>query len=191
MALMRVLPHMTVLYPCDAEEARKATIAAAKTGGPVYLRFAREKTPLMTTFESPFQIGKANVLWRGELPQVAIFATGPLVYQALIAARDLAYAGVGTVVTNVHTIKPLDRDTIVGLVREIGAVVTVEEHQIAGGLGSAIAELLAQEYPAPIEFIGIHDQFGQSGTPSELLAYYNLDAAHIVEAVKKVAARKW
>lgn len=189
-ALMRVQPHMTVISPCDAEEARKATLAAAKWDGPVYIRLAREKTPLMTTRESPFEIGKANVVWKAEAPQVAVFATGPLMHSALLAARELEAAGVAVSVTNIHTIKPLDRETVVREARAAGAVVTVEEHQIAGGLGSAIAELLAAHCPLPTEFVGVHDQFGQSGTPKELLEHYGLGVSHIAAAVQKVAARK-
>ena len=189
-ALMRVQPHMTVLSPCDAEEARKATVAAAKLDGPVYMRLAREKSPIMTTAESPFEIGKANVVWTSDSPTISIFATGPLLHNALLAVRDLEKANVHVSVANVHTIKPLDKDTIVSLARSAGAVVTVEEHQIAGGLGSAIAELLAQEYPVPIEFVGVHDQFGQSGEPKELIEHYRMGVSHIVEACKKVIVRK-
>jgi transketolase len=187
---MRVQPSMTVISPCDAEEARKATLAAAKFDGPVYIRLAREKTPVMTTTETPFEIGKANVLWKSESPEVAIFATGPLVYNALLAARLLEKDGASVTVVNVHTIKPLDKETIVREARSAGAIVTVEEHQIAGGLGSAIAELLSQECPVPQEFIGVHDQFGQSGEPKELLEHYGLGVPHIVAATKKVVARK-
>ncbi|MBI5644721.1 transketolase family protein [Candidatus Kaiserbacteria bacterium] len=194
MALMRVQPNMTVISPCDAEEARKATIAAAKTDGPVYLRFGREKTPMMTTIETPFEIGKANVMWRppagGDSPRVALFATGSLVHNALIAARDLDSRGILATVVNVHTIKPIDRETIVREAKAAGAVVTVEEHQVAGGLGSAIAEVLAVECPLPIEFVGVHDQFGQSGTPQELIAHYGMDVPHIIEAAQKAAARR-
>jgi transketolase len=189
-ALMRVQPHMIVISPCDAEEGRKATIAAAKSGTPVYLRFGREKTPVMTTPETPFEIGKANVFWKSESPAVAIFATGPLLHNALLAARELEMQGVAVSVTDVHTIKPLDRETIVREAKAAGAAVTVEEHQIAGGFGGAIAELLAQECPVPVEFIGVHDQFGQSGTPAELIEHYKMGMSHIVEAVKTVAARK-
>lgn len=189
-ALMRVQPHMTVVSPCDAEEARKATIAIAKTNSPTYIRLGREKTPVMTTAETPFEFGKANVVWKGEAPQVAIFATGPLLFNALSAARDLEGQGIFATVINVHTIKPLDEETIADEAKKAGAVVTVEEHQIAGGLGSAIAELLGQKAPVPIEFIGVHDQFGQSGTPAELIQHYKLDAPSIVEAVKKVISRK-
>jgi len=191
MALMRVQPNMTVISPCDAEEARKATIAAAKHDGPVYIRLGREKTPLMTTADTPFEIGKAHVMWQGPtLPQVALFATGPLLHNALIAARELEAAGIAVTVTNVHTIKLLDTETIVREARAAGAVVTVEEHQVAGGLGSAIAETLARECPVPMEFIGVHDQFGQSGEPKELIAHYGMDAEHIFAAAKKALTRK-
>jgi len=192
-ALMRVQPHMVVISPCDSEEARKATLAAAKNGTPVYLRFGREKTPIMTTPDTPFEIGKANLLWRCQgdaLPQVAIFATGPLLHNALLAAKQLEGEGVQTTVVNVHTIKPLDIETVVRESKNAGAVVTVEEHQIAGGLGGAIAECLAQECPVPIEFVGVRDQFGQSGTPAELIEHYGMGASHIIEAVRKVIERK-
>ncbi|OGG44565.1 transketolase [Candidatus Kaiserbacteria bacterium RIFCSPHIGHO2_01_FULL_50_13] len=189
MALMRVLPRMTVLYPCDAEEAQKATIASVGVNGPVYIRLAREKSPLCTTRDTPFEVGKAIEFWRGKNPQVAIFATGPLVYNALLAARELEKEGVGVVVANVHTVKPLDEEVLVSLARECGAVVTVEEHQIAGGFGSATAELLARERPTPIEFIGVHDQFGQSGKPEELIEHYGMGVSYIVAATKKVVAR--
>ncbi len=189
-ALMRVQPNMTVINPCDAEEARKATLAAAAFVGPVYLRFGREKTAVMTTSETPFEIGKANVLWKSEAPAVAIFATGSLVYNALSAAKILEGKGIQASVVNIHTIKPLDREAIVREAHAAGAVVTVEEHQIAGGLGSAIAEVLAAECPVPIEFIGMHDEFGQSGTPDELIKHYKMDAESIVAAAEKVMQRK-
>jgi transketolase len=189
-ALMRVQPNMVVISPCDSIEAYKATLAAADFPGPVYLRLAREKTPVITTSDTPFAIGKANIVWESERRcEVVIFATGPLVYQALCAAKELQHE-VQTSVYNVHTIKPLDREAIIEAAKEAGAVVTVEEHQLAGGLGSAIAELLAAECPVPIEFVGVHDQFGQSGTPAELLEHYKLSAKHIAAAIKKVAARK-
>ena len=193
-ALMRSLPNMIVISPCDAEEGRKATLALAKAGKPGYMRFGRDKTPVMTTADSPFQIGKANVVWNpsagGGKPEVAIFATGHLLYQALLAARELEEAGIAVSVTNVHTIKPLDEETIVGEARRAGAVVTVEEHQINGGLGGAIAELLAQQAPTPIEFIGAHDRFGQSGTPKELIEHYGMGVSHIVAAVQRAQKRK-
>ncbi len=190
MAIMRALPNMIVISPCDAEEGRKATLALAKAGKPGYMRFGREKTPVMTTAETPFEIGKAIVMWKSESPAVAIFATGPLVHNALLAARELDGEGIATTVVNVHTIKPLDRETIVSLARAAGAVVTVEEHQIAGGFGSAIAELLSQEYPVPIEFIGVHDTFGQSGTPKELIEHYGMGVSHIRAAAMKAASRR-
>jgi transketolase len=190
MALMRVIPRMTVISPCDAEEARKATIAAAKHNGPVYLRFSREKTPVMTSPETPFEIGKASLLWHGENPQVTIFATGPLVYSALIVAQELGKNGINSIVVNIHTIKPLDEAAVVDFASRSGSVVTVEEHQVAGGMGSAIAECLARTKPLPIEFIGVHDQFGQSGTAEELYAHYKMDTPSIIEAVDRVISRK-
>ena len=189
-ALMRVQPNMTVLSPCDEEEAYKATLAAAAHKGPVYIRLAREKTPIMTTADTPFNIGQANVVWESEhAPEVAMFATGPLLHNALLAAKELEHA-VPVVVINIHTIKPLDADTIVKYAKEAGAVVTVEEHQIAGGLGSAIAEVLAAECPVLMEFVGVRDRFGQSGTPAELIDYYGMGVASIAAAMKKAHARK-
>ena len=188
-ALMRVQPNMTVLSPCDAEEARKATLAAAAHDGPVYIRLAREKTPMMTTPGTPFEIGKATLLW--ESPQwveVAVFATGPLAYRALVAAKEFEHE-VHTTVYNLHTIKPLDKETILAAAKEAGAVVTVEEHQRAGGMGSAVAELLAGECPVPVEFIAVNDSFGQSGKPDELIEHYGLGVSHIKEAIRKAAAR--
>lgn len=189
-ALMRVQPNMTVVYPCDAEEARKATISAAKLDAPVYLRFAREKTPVFTTKDTPFKIGKAELLWKSKEPEVTIVACGPLVHNALLAAHELSEGGINTLVLNNHTIKPMDTDSVMKCVKSTGAVVTVEEHQIAGGMGSAVAEIVAQEYPVPIEFIGVHDKFGQSGTPNELVEYYGMGVSSIKEAVKKVLKRK-
>lgn len=189
-ALMRVQPNMTVISPCDKEEARKATLAAAAYDGPVYIRLAREKTPVITTKESPFLIGKAELLWLGENPQVAIFATGPLLHNALLAAKQLE-SEIAVSVINVHTIKPLDEKTITAAAKNAGAVVTVEEHQIAGGLGSAIAEVLARTSPVPIEFIGVYDRFGQSGEAAQLIVEYKLGVQDIVEAVKNVFARKF
>lgn len=190
MALMRVQPNMTVISPADAEEARKATIAVAQTGKPAYVRFARSKTPRFTTSDTPFEIGKAVELWRGEKPRVAIIATGALVHNALIAARELkAEDGIETVVINNHTIKPLDTEAIVRAAKECGAVVTVEEHQVMGGMGSAVAETLAMEHPVPIEFIGVRDQFGQSGEPHELIEHYGMGITGIKAAVTKVVAR--
>lgn len=193
MALMRVLPRMTVISPCDSEEARKATLAAAAHNGPVYLRLGREKTPLMTTPATPFELGKAQVMWQPQdkrkNPDVVVFATGPLVHNALLSAKKLEekYA---VVVVNIHTVKPLDVKAVLQWGKKAGAVVTVEEHQIAGGLGSAVAETLAQGAPVPIEFIGVHDQFGQSGEPLELIEHYGMGATHIIAAITKAIKRK-
>jgi len=190
LAITRVVPNLTVIAPCDALEAKRATIEAAKLGKPVYLRLAREKTPIITTDASPFKISKANLLWQGEAPQVTIIACGGVVHNALVAAKELGEKGIGAEVLNLHTIKPIDTKAIVDSVKKTGAVVTVEEHQVAGGMGSAVAEVLASKLPAPIEFIGVHDQFGQSGTPAELIEHYRIGVSHIVAAAKKVIKRK-
>lgn len=195
MALMRAMPNMIVISACDALEAEKAAIAAAQAGKPVYMRFGREKTPVMTTAETPFEIGKVQQFWKSDLPaqaggpKVAIFATGPLVHNALVAAQELEKENISVSVTNVATIKPLD-PAIVEIAKAAGTVVTVEEHQVNGGLGSAIAELLAKNAPMPIEFVGVQDRFGQSGTPAELIEYYGMGVKGICEAVKKAVARK-
>jgi transketolase len=188
-ALMRAMPNMIVIYPCDSIEAKKATIAAAKNGKPTYLRFAREKTPVITTQDSPFEIGKAEVLWEERDPQVVIVAAGPLVYEALLAAKQLT-GGTPVNVINCHTIKPLDEQTIIRAAKTCGAVVTVEEHQVNGGLGGAVAEVLGKNFPVPIEMIGMQDSFGESGQPDELLIKYHMKAKDIIEAVRKVIARK-
>lgn len=188
MALMRVQPNMTVISPCDAEEARKATIAAAAHAGPVYLRFSREKTPLITTPETPFVLGQVQIMWLPEKPRVAVFATGPLVYNVLRAVDELEHE-IPTSVLNVHTIKPLDKKAIVEAAKTAGGVVVVEEHQVAGGLGSAIAEVLAEEWPVPMQFVGVRDQFGQSGEPKELIEHYGLGITHIKQAISRVHAR--
>lgn len=187
-ALMRVLPNMTVVSPCDSIEAKKATIALAKLGKPAYLRLAREKTPTITTEATPFELGKAQVLFAPAPPniQILIISTGALTHKALLAARELDKSGTKVAVINVATIKPLDSATILEWARKAKGVVTVEEHQVAGGLGSAIAELLAEHYPLPMKFIGIRDQFGQSGTPVELLAHYGMTEKDIISAAKKL-----
>ncbi len=189
-SLMRAMPNMIVIYPCDSIEAKKATITAAKNGKPTYLRFAREKTPVMTTDETPFEIGKAEVFWEDKDPQVAIIASGPLLYEAMLAAKELTRSNLVSMVINCHTIKPLDEQTIVRAARTCGAVVTVEEHQVNGGLGGAVAEVLGKNFPVPIEMIGMQDSFGESGQPDELLEKYHMKAKDIVEAVKKVILRK-
>lgn len=187
-ALMRVLPNMTIVSPCDAEEARKATLAAAAYGKPVYLRFARSATPRLTTADTPFTLGNGYEIWRSAAPRVAILATGPLTHEALKAARELETGGVGSVVANVHTIKPLDRELVIRLARECGAVVTVEEHQAAGGFGGAVAETLSREAPTRMRMIGVQDAFGQSGEPPELIEHYGLSAHHIAQAAQELCA---
>lgn len=196
-AITRVLPHMTVLSPCDAIEARKATIAAAELNGPVYIRFAREKTPIMTTEKTPFTIGKAEVFKQGR--DVTIIATGPLVYEALLAAKkaeggwrktEVRSQIADCEVINCHTIKPLDIKTILKSVRKTRAVVTVEEHQITGGLGGAVAEMLVKNFPVPMEMVGMQDTFGESGQPNELLHKYEMDSRAIAGAVKRVLRHK-
>ena len=189
-ALMRVLPNMKVIVPVDSIEASKATIAAAQIYGPVYLRFQREKTPIMTTKETPFTPGKVEIFWISKKPQVLIIGVGPLVYKALVAARDLEKEKIETLVVNCHTIKPLDTKKILELAKKCKAVVTVEEHQIYGGLGGAISEFLSANYPVPIEFIGLKDTFGESGPPEQLIEKYGLDVSDIKSAVKKVIKRK-
>ncbi len=190
MAITRVIPRMVVISPCDSVEAKKATIAAAKTDTPVYIRLAREKTPVMTTAETPFEIGKAQIFWETENPQATIISTGALTHKALVAARNLEAEGIQVNVLNLTTIKPLDEEALVTQAKKAGAIVTVEEHQIRGGMGSAIAECLAKHQPVPIEFIGVDDHFGQSGKTDELLEHYGMDTDSIVNAVKKVIARK-
>ena len=194
-AITRVVPRMVVISPCDAIEARKATVAAAKTTTPVYVRLAREKTPVITTDASPFEIGKARVYWDGAratpavAPRVTIIATGALLHQALQAARELATGGIGTIVVNLSTVKPLDEETILAAVKRAPRVVTVEEHQIAGGMGSAVAELLVQRMPVPQELVGVRDKFGQSGSPKELIELFGMSAKAIILAVKRVSTR--
>lgn len=189
LAITRVLPNMTVLSPGDAEETRKAVHAAAERNGPVYLRFARHKTPVFTTPRTPFKIGEALPLVEGD--DATIIACGPIVFSALAAARQLADKGRSVRVVNMPTIKPLDRGCIQKAARETGAVVTAEEHQRHGGLGSAVAEVLTGEGPpAPQEFVAMPDHFGESGEPDELLAHYGMDTSGIVAAVQRVLKRK-
>ena len=189
-ALMRVLPNMVVVSPCDSEEARKATLAVAAHPGPAYLRLGRAATPVMTTAETPFELGKAQTVWSSEHgAEVAVFATGPLLYNALCAAKELEHR-IPVEVINIHTIKPLDAGAVVAAARGAGAVVTVEEHQAAGGLGGAIAEILAGECPTPVEFVAVQDCFGQSGEPGELAAHYGLDTSAILKAIQKAHTRR-
>ncbi len=192
LALTRVIPNMVVISPCDAIEAKKATIACSKTKEPTYIRLAREKTPIITTEDTPFEIGKAQIVFVPEIgiADVGIIATGALVHKVILSAKELEGKGIKVKVMNLATIKPLDSEAIIALAKETKALVTVEEHQIIGGMGSAVAECVAQNYPVSIEFIGVHDVFGQSGTPNELLEYYGMGISHIKEAVERVLKRK-
>jgi transketolase len=187
-ALMRVLPNMTVIVPADAEEAKKATLAIAATKGPAYIRLAREKSPVVTTAKTPFHIGKANVLRDGS--DLTIVACGQLVYQALVAAEQLAKVGIDIEVINAAVVKPLDTHTIIASARKTGAVLTAEEGQIAGGLGGAVAETLADHFPVPMSRIGMNDRFGESGEPTELLEYFGMTAPGIIKRVKELIKRK-
>lgn len=187
-AITRVIPRMTVVAPCDAVEAEKATIAISRTDGPCYMRLAREKTPVFTTTDTPFEIGKVVTLREGK--DVAIIACGPLVYSSLLAAEELAKEGVEAEVINCHTIKPIDEEAVAAAAKKCGAVVTVEEHQIAGGLGGAVAEFLAQQQPVPVEFIGVRDKFGESGKAHELIEHFGMGVGHIKEAAGKAVKRK-
>jgi len=202
-ALVRVIPNMTVIVPSDALEAKKATIVSADLHGPVYLRFAREKTPVFTTNGTPFEVGKAEIFWDSNLEtgfpsgnpvskklDVAIIACGPLVHNAILAAAELEKEGIKSIVVNNHTIKPMDERTIIKVAKDAGAVVTVEEHQVQGGMGSAVAEVLAKNHPVPIEFIGVQNRFGESGSPSELLEHFGMGVTHIVKSAKNVVRRK-
>lgn len=192
-AIMRVIPNMTVLAPADALEAEKATLAAARLKGPVYLRFAREKTPVFTTKDSPFKIGKAEIFWQEpgrKNPDVAIIACGPLLYNAILAAVKLGKEGIAARVINNPSIKPMDEETVIKAAKDARCVVTVEEHQISGGMGAAVAEILAKNYPVPIEFIGVQNRFGESGEPQELIKHFGMASEHIVAAAKKAVKRK-
>ena len=191
-ALMRVMPNMDVISPCDAIEAKKATLALVKTGKPAYLRLVREKTPVITTEETPFNINKAEIFWIPDvgIAQAGIIVTGGLMHRALLAAKELELEGIKTKVMNLSSIKPIDKNAVVALAKETKAIVTLEEHQVAGGMGSAVAETLSQNFPVPIEFLGIQDKFGQSGTPDELMEHYGMGKDSIKEAVKKVLKRK-
>ena len=187
-AIMRVIPKMTVVVPCDSVQTKKATLAVAERWGPTYLRFARAESAVITTEATPFEIGKAQTLREGD--DVAIIACGILVYNALVAAEELAKDGIACRVVNNHTIKPMDEPSVLVAARECGAVVTVEEHQVAGGMGSRVAEILAAAHPVPIEFIGVQDRFGQSGTPQELTEEYGMGVAAIKLAVERALRRK-
>jgi transketolase len=186
--LMKMLPHMTVINTCDFNQTKAATIAIASHEGPVYLRFGRPKVPNFTAADQVFQIGKANLIKAGT--HVSIFATGHLVWQAMKAAEILHDRGIDAEIINIHTIKPLDETAVIASVRKTGCAVTAEEHQRNGGLGDSIAQVLCRHYPSPQEYVAVDDQFGESGTPEELMVKYGLDTADIVRAAERVVARK-
>ena len=185
-ALMRVLPNMTVVVPCDAVETEKATLALAEREGPCYIRFGREAVPVITDEDSPFEIGKANVLRDGK--DAVLFANGAMVYEGLEAAKQLAGEGIDLMVVNLHTVKPLDQEAVLAAARKTGRVITAEEHQAAGGMGSAVAECLAQHYPVPMRILGMQDGFGESGAPDELMKRYGFGSDAIYQAVKDFVA---
>jgi len=188
-AIMRVLPHMTVVVPCDSIQTKAATLAVAARFGPTYLRFGRAESAVITTADTPFELGRAQTFRDGG--DVAIVACGILVYNALLAAAHLAeHDRIECRVVNNHTIKPMDEAAVVAAAAACGAVVTVEEHQVHGGMGSRVAEILAAQHPVPIEFIGVQDRFGQSGTPVELVREYGMSVEAIVDAVRRVHQRK-
>lgn len=189
-ALLRVLPNMKIFSPCDALEAQRITETIAGLWGPNYLRLARPATALITTEKTPFRPGKIETFWIAEKPECAIFATGEMVSEALRAADALDAEGISVLVLNVATIKPLDTKTILAVAKKTKCVVVAEDHQIAGGLGSALAEILVSQDPVPLAFVGVRDTFGESGLPEELLAKYEVDALAIERAVKKAIVRK-
>lgn len=187
-ALMRSLPNMVVVVPCDHHEARRATEALAKLNKPAYMRLAREKSTVITTEKTPFALGRAQVLVTGD--DVTVIAAGPLLYEALLAAKAMHDKGVSVEVINLATVKPLDEQTILRSVKKTGAVVSVEEGQVNGGMGGAVAELLAERLPRPLYRIGVRDRFGQSGVPTQLWDEYELSAPHIVRAITQIIKRK-
>jgi transketolase len=188
-ALMRVMPHMVVIAPGDSIEAEKATIALAANGLPTYLRLARDKTPVFSTADSPFEIGRAYVLREGA--DVTLAGTGTMTYELLIAARALEQHGIDAEVLHVPTIKPLDEDTILASVRKTGRIATAEEAQIAGGLGGAVAELLGARLPRPLLRLGVDDRYGESGSPLEVLEAFRLTGAHLADAIRSFADRRF
>jgi transketolase len=188
LGMMKMLPHMTVINPCDYNQTKAATIAIADYEGPVYLRFGRPVVPNFTPADQKFEIGKAWILNEGK--DVSIFATGHLVWKAVLAGKILAEKGIDAEIINIHTIKPLDEEAILASVAKTRCVVSAEEHQLNGGLGDSIAQLLARKMPLPLEMVGVNDSFGESGTPEQLMEKYKLNEGAIVEAVQKVMARK-
>lgn len=189
-AITRCWPLMDVIVPADAIEARKATIESGKNTRPTYLRYTREKTPIMTTDDTPYDPEKIQQFWVSEKPVVTIFGTGYMVYQALLAAKELEAEGIQVIVANVANIKPIDIKTIIDLAKKTGAIVTIEDHQVMGGMGSAIAEVLAKNHPTPMEFVGLQNTFAESGTLKELMGKYKVDKTAVKEAVKNVLGRK-
>ena len=187
-AIMRCLPKMTVIVPCDLIETKKATIASAYYKGPVYIRYGRENVPIITKQETSFEIGKANILKEGN--DIAIFACGTMVYESLAAAEILESKGIKARVINMHTVKPIDEKAIIDAAKECGAIVTAEEHQIFAGFGSAIAEVVVRNCPVPMEFVAVNDTFGESGDPADLVKKFGLKDINIVEAVEKALKRK-
>ena len=187
-AIMRALPNMIVISPADSIEAKKATLAIARNGKPSYLRLSRDKVPVITTEETPFEIGKAEVFYQGSY--VTVIATGQMVYKALQAAKFLKEQNISVRVINCHTIKPIDKEMILKAAEETGAIVTAEEHQVTGGLGGAVAEVLSQNYPVPLKIIGVEDSFGESGEPNELLEKFGLTKEAIIKAVTQVLRMK-
>lgn len=187
-AVMRCLPNMRVVVPADYYETKKATLAAAETFGPIYIRFGREKVPVITNENTPFELGKAYCVREGS--DAVIIACGVMVYESLAAAEELEKEGINVMVINNHTIKPIDKETIIEVAEKTGAVVTAEEHQLAGGMGSAVLEVLAQNFPVPVEMVGVKDTFGESGDPETLMEAFELTSNSIVTAVKEVLKRK-
>jgi len=187
-ASIRCLANMTVVVPADYWQTYKTTIESVKIKGPVYFRFAREKSAIFTNKNASFKIGKADILRKGY--DVSLIGSGPILYECLLAANELSAMGIECEVINNHTIKPIDIKTIIKSVRKTGCVVTAEEHQLMGGCGSAICEVLAQNYPVPVEMVGMNNSFGESGTPDELLKKYHMKKIDIIRAVKKVIRRK-
>jgi len=188
LGLMKMLPGMVVINPCDYNQTKAATLAIAKYKGPVYLRFGRPNVPNFTPADQKFEIGKALMLNEGT--DVSIFATGHLVWKAIEAGEQLAALGINAEIINIHTIKPLDNSAVIASAKKTRCVVTAEEHQMNGGLGDSIAQLLSRELPTPVEMVAVHDSFGESGTPEQLMTKYGLDTINIIEAVKKVIIRK-
>lgn len=189
-AITRCWPGITVFVPCDSIEAKKVTNASANIDGPVYIRFTRDKSPVITTNETPFEIGKTQVFWITKDPVVSIFAMGYMLFHALLAAKELEEEGIQTVVANVSSIKPINEENIISLVNKTNCAVTVEDHQVNGGLGGLIAEILARKRPIPIEFIGLQDTFAESGSPKELIEKYGMGKESIKQAVKRAIQRK-